>query len=391
MKDRKNDMQAILQDDAQTLSFARRVFPAQDAYFAEIEVTDVPTGQVTLELMRLDDRGQPSVTFVLDADMDSSLRAALHYVLGDAAEAWALVAADRNAVLACGPDWDSGVAALNAHLPGPVQHLAVSDTRAVVLAGQDAPALMWFDKTGDRGVICLDISDLRLGGVRQVTGLALTEDGLWISVADPMAGFDLFHADLTDPGAAPQRVLARGAHRFAVNAAISAVRPATGTLLVGTAALSAPRQPLGSWGAELISVETSGRWDLIMGQPRFSPDGLKLPASASMPGFDDDSHSAIKAIASGPLGGEEQIVVAVQSFTGPPQDDRASTRCDLFQYAGRLRLFWTGDFESWIEIPHDLGTDIGAVTDLCLTEAGVLVGHEMLGRARRPVILVPML
>jgi hypothetical protein len=76
-----------------------------------------------------------------------------------------------------------------------------------------------------------------------------------------------------------------------------------------------------------------GAWDLIAGEPRFTPQGLRFPLSLCGPGFDDPAATAITAIVAGATG----LVVG----TGP------------------AAWLWTSpDGEDWSEI--EMGTEDGA-------------------------------
>jgi len=48
---------------------------------------------------------------------------------------------------------------------------------------------------------------------------------------------------------------------------------------------------VGPAAAELIRLNANNSWDLIVGSPRFTPDGLKVPFAAMGPGFDDFNNS----------------------------------------------------------------------------------------------------
>jgi hypothetical protein len=54
---------------------------------------------------------------------------------------------------------------------------------------------------------------------------------------------------------------------------------------------------VGPAAAELLRFWPDGSWDMVFGQPRFTPDGLKVPLSALGPGLDDPYNSVIWSMA----------------------------------------------------------------------------------------------
>lgn len=247
--------------------------------------------------------------------------------------------------------------------------------------------------TAHAGIAALDLATLELSGGRMITGLVLIGDWLYVMVADATAGFDIFRAHATSHSPTFEAMLERGAQRFALNAVVSAVAPypsaPLGTLLLGTAALAGGDELVGNWGPELLRLEPDGNWDIVLGQPRFTPVGLKRPLYNSLPGIGGQSNVAVKAIATAEIGGQTTIYLALQNFLGEPCIDRRVTIPDLMDYMGTLRLFRSVDLVQWEEVPIDMLQDSGPVTALVITKKGVILGHESIGGEKLPVTFAP--
>jgi hypothetical protein len=120
---------------------------------------------------------------------------------------------------------------------------------------------------------------------------------LYAGTASVKRGFQLWRTDAEGP--APyrwERVLTDGAARYNHNMSTSAMAEFNGDLYVGSGlpGLGYDKEnDVGPAAGELIRVRRDGSWDLIFGEPRFSPDGLKVPLSGRGPGLDDPYNSVI--------------------------------------------------------------------------------------------------
>lgn len=235
----------------------------------------------------------------------------------------------------------------------------------------------------------VDTGPLNLTPQRVVTRIALRAGVLHAAVADPVGGCDLFRMSLAGDRSAWEAVFTRGGDRFALNAAISAMAWAGDVLLLGTAALAAGAIAVGNWGPELLVVSPDGSWDLLIGQPRLSPSGLKLPASALTPGVDSPGNAAIVAIASGAAPGGP-VVIAMQDYAGPEPGDRTRLRPLLDDYCGAARFYRSDDLLDWSALDVALPADAGRITSLCITGSGLLIGHQGAAGERAPVTFVPL-
>lgn len=375
--------QAAQDDD---LALVRSLRPVAGGALAEVEHIGPKAGAGAVELVRLDARGRPWAQLRLgptSPPLAIELAERLARAEGDAPILLPL--AEGLGLAPFGP----GIDALNACRSGVFGSCAeMGPWRAVVEQCADTDRLHLLH-AGEGTARSVERGDLRLGGGRRITALAFHDEALFAAVADPMAGFDLFRLDLPDC-AGWTLFLTRGAQRFALNAAVFAMLGTDQGLLLGTAALAAGPEAVGNWAPELILLLPDGQWDLIMGQPRFSPEGLKLPASARMPGMDLPGNAAVKAMAQGTIAGHPATVVALQDFAGAPVADRAAVLPDAMDYRGRLRLFVSLDLARWREMPHGMPTRTGEVTALCLTDQGLVIGHEADGSGRPPFSFIPL-
>jgi hypothetical protein len=53
---------------------------------------------------------------------------------------------------------------------------------------------------------------------------------------------------------------------------------------------------VGDEGAEILCLNGSGKWEVAIGEARFSPEGLKLPTNCCGPGVDDHSFTSVRAL-----------------------------------------------------------------------------------------------
>jgi SAM-dependent methyltransferase len=86
------------------------------------------------------------------------------------------------------------------------------------------------------------------------------------------------------------RVLTSGAYRGVDNETAVSLCAFDGALYVGTGITGGGYnryQKLGPAAAEVIRVHPDDSWDLLVGAPRATPDGLKVPLSGLGPGFDN--------------------------------------------------------------------------------------------------------
>ena len=129
-----------------------------------------------------------------------------------------------------------------------------------------------------------------------VSALAVFQGALHVTVDDDRRGFSLWKLETKMSSPEPvswQPVLRLGAFRYLLNAGILALASREDALYLAAGRKKA--LPVnGTVGAltqqdfELLRVyPENGGWDVIVGQPRFTADGLKVPISGRGPGFNE--------------------------------------------------------------------------------------------------------
>lgn len=127
--------------------------------------------------------------------------------------------------------------------------------------------------------------------------MAVLGEHLYAGTGNPTRGFEIWRTRAEGPPPfAWERVLDRGAGRFSLNASVAAMVPFGGALYIGTGLPGLGRDrahDIGPAAAELVRLWPDGRFDLVVGEPRFSAGGLLVPLSEMLPGFDDPANSVI--------------------------------------------------------------------------------------------------
>jgi hypothetical protein len=120
---------------------------------------------------------------------------------------------------------------------------------------------------------------------------------LYAGTANPDLGFQLWQTEAR--GSPPfdwAPVIVNGAGAFNHNYAVCSMAEFKGALYVGGGITGLGHDivhDIGPASCELLRVYPDGKWDLIAGQPRFTPDGLKVPLSLLGPGLGDFYNSRI--------------------------------------------------------------------------------------------------
>lgn len=133
-----------------------------------------------------------------------------------------------------------------------------------------------------------------------ITSMLEFNGSLYVALLNPTAGFQLWRT--TADGNAPyswKQVISQGARRYTLNPAVTTMAEFNGALYIGTGLPGAAADSSqGDYAAaELIQVFPDDSWEIIVGSPRFSPAGLKVPMAAMGPGFDNRKNAAITAMA----------------------------------------------------------------------------------------------
>lgn len=114
---------------------------------------------------------------------------------------------------------------------------------------------------------------------------------LYVATMNPFGGFQLWKTDAEGP--APYRwekVLTAGAYRGFLNEYGVSLCAFDGCLYVGTGISGGGYDRVHKVGpapAELIRIYPDDTWDLVVGAPRITPEGAKIPISGLGPGFDN--------------------------------------------------------------------------------------------------------
>ena len=132
-----------------------------------------------------------------------------------------------------------------------------------------------------------------------VHGLHAFHGWLYAMVGNPFAGFQLWRTQARgEPPFTWEPVLQQGAYRYTLNSTIAAIAVFKGMLYLGTGVPETDPLLDNATGSEIIRVLPNGRWELVVGQPRFSPTGLQVPISTLGPGFNDTRNTLVSALAS---------------------------------------------------------------------------------------------
>lgn len=114
---------------------------------------------------------------------------------------------------------------------------------------------------------------------------------LYAGTINAECGFELWKTDgVEGPPYRWKRVLTHGAWRGRLNEVVVSLCEFKGALYLGTGILNGGYHRafrLGPAAAELLRVWPDDSWELLMGQPRVTPDGLRYPLSGHTAGFDN--------------------------------------------------------------------------------------------------------
>ncbi len=114
---------------------------------------------------------------------------------------------------------------------------------------------------------------------------------VYAGTINPYKGYELWKTDAAGrPPFKWHKVLSHGAFRGPLNELVISLCPFKGALYVGSAIYNCGYDRIyriGPGSPELIRVYEDDSWDLIVGEPRQTPDGLKTPSSGMGPGFNN--------------------------------------------------------------------------------------------------------
>lgn len=132
-------------------------------------------------------------------------------------------------------------------------------------------------------------------GNRAIHSMGVLHGHLYAATGNPERGFQIWKTDAQGPPPFEWRpVILDGAGRYNVNELVLTMATFKGALYVGTGlpGFGYDREHhCGPGATELIRIFPDDGWELVMGSPRFSPQGLQVPVSAMGPGFEDPFNS----------------------------------------------------------------------------------------------------
>lgn len=272
------------------------------------------------------------------------------------------------------------VAALGAHLvhicadgtserqdlPQPIQALA-ADAKGGVIAGGAAGLI----HSRDGGRSWQPAGPVPATG--RLTRLALFAGRLCAVTEAGPAGFSLWTTPwgpdtappdpvpdpVPDPDPVPARawdlIAERGAARYRLNESVASLVSFGDMLILGTSARTSPGIPGLAAPPELVCLLADGTWDLVMGDPRFSPAGLRVPLAAWPAGFGEARDAAVAglAVVSGRLCA---LLAPLPGETGP------------------AALWISPDGEDWQPLPAPGLEALAAARCLIATPDGLMIG-----------------
>ncbi len=125
---------------------------------------------------------------------------------------------------------------------------------------------------------------------KAVAEIEVFDDHLYAATLNPSAGFQLYKTRARGkPPYAWTPVISMGAYRGYLNEGIAHMCEFEGALYLATGIAGGGYNRwhhIGPAAAELLRIYPDDSWDLLVGVPRLTPDGMKLPLSGLGPGFD---------------------------------------------------------------------------------------------------------
>ncbi len=183
---------------------------------------------------------------------------------------------------------------------------------------------------------------------RGIFSLAAFKGFLYAGTSNPAKGFEIWKTDAKGkPPYKWERVMQHGAFRYNLNHTASTLTEFKDHLYISSAlpGLGQDKEEnIGPAAAELLRLDAQGNWDLLVGTPRFTPDGMKIPLSLKGPGFEDAENSLFWAIAS------HDGVLYAGSHNNTTWRHALAGDAEL---KGGFHLWATADGETWEPISVD--------------------------------------
>lgn len=126
---------------------------------------------------------------------------------------------------------------------------------------------------------------------RSAYHMCVFHDHLYVGTLNVVEGFQVWKTDAAgNPPFKWKKVLAHGAYRGVLNQIAMTLHPFGDHLYVGSAIQNGGYDQdnrIGPAAIEVVRVRPDDSWDLVVGEPRQTPDGLKVPLSGFGPGFNN--------------------------------------------------------------------------------------------------------
>jgi len=215
--------------------------------------------------------------------------------------------------------------------------------------------------------------------------MAVFAGHLYAGTLNPYNGFEVFKTDAEgEPPYRWKRVLAGGAYRGKLNEWVASMCVFDGCLYIGGAIQHCGHDRIyhvGPAAPEIIRLYPDDSWELVVGIPRSTPDGPKVPLSGMGPGFDYAlagyiwrlcEHEGWLYATTAEKTGFLPFVspIRLQRFGGPDSSEQLWLRC------GGFDLWRTRDGVNWVPVTRNgFGNpfNLGGRT-LVSTPAGLFVG-----------------
>lgn len=136
------------------------------------------------------------------------------------------------------------------------------------------------------------VSDFGFGdpGNKTIFEMAAFGDHLYVGTFN-LEGFQVWRSTMEGPKPyAFERMIVKGAHRGPLNQCVLSMYPFKGALYIGGGIQGGgvdTQNRIGPAPPEMLRLHPDGRWDLLVGEPRDTPEGRKEPLSGYLPGFDN--------------------------------------------------------------------------------------------------------
>ncbi len=223
-----------------------------------------------------------------------------------------------------------------------------------------------------------DLTNLEVATLTEANG------ALYASTINPSHGFQLWRTEAKGkPPFKWEKVLDRGAWRYALNMEVTSACAFGDALYLGTGLSGRGHDAthdIGPGAAELIRVRSDGSWDLLVGEMRFSPDGLLVPSTAMGPGFHNDFNAAISTLFT-----QDGVLYAGTQNWEPDfvLDQRVPEGESPPPLEGGAELWASSDGSAWTRIEDGTLADPAAigVTHMAGDDTAIALTLDLSGRA----------